>query len=65
MIKSSTAVKARIKNKAGGDSDKSQIILVNKRVVDSGKSRNSLLDICKKQGKFLCCKRCNRCVSII
>ena len=27
MIKSSTAVKARIKNKAGGDSDKSQIML--------------------------------------
>lgn len=40
-------------------------ILVNKRVVDSGKSRNSLLDICKKQGNFLCCERCNRCVSII
>jgi len=27
MIKSATSVKARIKNKAGGDSDKSQIML--------------------------------------
>ena len=27
MIKSSTAVKAKIKNKAGGNSDKSQIML--------------------------------------
>ena len=27
MMKSATAVKAKIKNKAGGDSDKSQIIL--------------------------------------
>ena len=27
MIKNATAVKAKIKNKAGGDSDKSQIIL--------------------------------------
>ena len=27
MIKGATAVKAKIKNKAGGDSDKSQIIL--------------------------------------
>ena len=27
MIKSATAVKAKIKNKAGGDSDKSQIML--------------------------------------
>lgn len=27
MMKSATAVKAKIKNKAGGDSDKSQIML--------------------------------------
>ena len=27
MIKNATAVKAKIKNKAGGDSDKSQIML--------------------------------------